>query len=40
MFEVALSHKPSKRVYDRIVDRDAEAHLIALSCSNPLEGPD
>jgi hypothetical protein len=30
--------RKSKRVYGRIIDGEAEAHLIALSCSNPPEG--
>ena len=37
-FEVALYGKKSERVYSRKVDGDAEAHLIALSCSNPPKG--
>lgn len=33
-----LERKPSQRVYERIVDGDVEAHLIALSCGEPPEG--
>ena len=33
-----LVRKPSQRVYERIVDGDVEAHLIALSCGEPPEG--
>ena len=36
--EAVLERKPSSRVYERIVDGDLEAHLIALSCSNPPKG--
>lgn len=37
-FEEALYGKPREREYDNKVDGDAEAHLIALSCSNPPKG--
>lgn len=37
-FEVALTGKPSERVYMSKVDGDIEAHIIALSCSEPPEG--
>ena len=37
-FENALSGKPSTRVYSRKADGDFEAHLLALSCSEPPEG--
>lgn len=37
-FEIALYGKPRQRTYDRKMDGDAEAHLIALSCSEPPEG--
>ena len=30
--------KPREREYDNKVDGDAEAHLIALSCSSPPKG--
>ncbi len=36
--EAVLGGKPSGRVYQRKIDGDAEAHLIALSCSDPPEG--
>ncbi|AKB28223.1 Mobile element protein [Methanosarcina siciliae C2J] len=36
--EVALNGKESDRIYNKKVDGDAEAHLIALSCSQPPEG--
>jgi len=35
---MALTGKPSTRVYSRKVDGDLEAHLVALSCSEPPEG--
>ena len=37
-FDVALTGKPSTRVYRRKADGDFEAHLIALSCSAAPEG--
>lgn len=37
-FEAALGSKPRRRGYDRKMDGEAEAHLIALSCSEPPEG--
>lgn len=37
-FEVALNGRESQRVYTRKLDGDAEAHLIALCCSQPPEG--
>ena len=37
-WEVALSGQPSQREYVSKVDGDVEAHLIALSCSNPPSG--
>src|SRR5674536_372023 len=36
--EVALNGKESDRIYSKKVDGDAEAHLVALSCSQPPEG--
>ena len=36
--EATLDRRPSQRVYERLVDGDAEAHLIALSCSEPPPG--
>lgn len=37
-YDIALTGKPSERVYLSKVDGDIEAHLIALSCSEPPEG--
>ncbi len=37
-FEASLSHRSPRRDYERRVDGDAEAHLIALACSTPPEG--
>lgn len=37
-FDAALYGKKSNRVYSRKIDGDAEAHLIALSCSEPPKG--
>jgi hypothetical protein len=36
--EVVLNGKESDRIYTKKVDGDAEAHLVALSCSQPPEG--
>jgi hypothetical protein len=36
--EAALNRKPSVREYRRRLDGEAEAHLIALACSQPPEG--
>ncbi len=36
--ETALIKKKGSRVYERKTDGDFEAHLIALSCSEPPEG--
>jgi len=36
--EVALNGKESERIYNKKVDGDLEAHLVALSCSQPPEG--
>ncbi|KKG40554.1 transposase, partial [Methanosarcina mazei] len=36
--EVALNGKESERIYTKKVDGDLEAHLVALSCSQPPEG--
>jgi Homeodomain-like domain len=36
--EAVLQRSPSQRVYERIVDGDVEAHLVALSCSEPPPG--
>ena len=37
-FDVALNGQKGNRVYAKKVDGDFEAHLIALSCSDPPEG--
>ena len=37
-FEIALNGRKGERVYDRKADGDFEAHLVALSCSEPPEG--
>ncbi len=37
-FEVALGGHQGKRVYNKKADGDFEAHLVALSCSEPPEG--
>lgn len=36
--EAALDGKPKERVYQREIDGDVEAHIIALSCSEPPAG--
>jgi hypothetical protein len=36
--EAALERKPTTRQYERVLDGKAEAHLIALACSEPPEG--
>ena len=36
--EVALNGKESERIYSKKVDGDLEAHIVALSCSEPPEG--
>lgn len=37
-FEASLERRPTTRQYDRIADGETEAHVIALSCSNPPKG--
>jgi transposase len=37
-FEAALKMAPTTRVYDKLVDGDMEAHLIALACGEPPKG--
>jgi transposase len=37
-FEIALNGRPRQRTYERKLDGKAEAHLIALACSEPPEG--
>ena len=36
--ESALKMAPTSRVYDKLVDGDMEAHLIALACGDPPKG--
>jgi len=36
--ESALKMAPTSRVYEKLVDGDMEAHLIALACGEPPEG--
>jgi transposase len=36
--EGCLERKPSSRVYERVVDGDLEAKLVALCCSKPPKG--
>lgn len=37
-FEAALTNRPTSRVYDKKADGEVEAHLVALSCSEPPNG--
>ena len=37
-FDVALHRRKGNRIYAKKVDGDFEAHLVALSCSEPPEG--
>jgi transposase len=37
-FEVALNGREGRTNYNRVVDGDVEAHLVALSCSEPPQG--
>jgi len=37
-FEIALCGRKGERIYRKKVDGDFEAHLVALSCSEPPEG--
>ena len=37
-YEVTLNGKPSSQLYEKKVDGDVEAHLIALSCSQAPSG--
>lgn len=37
-FEACLSRKKTTRVYERKIDGDVEAHLIAMVCSDPPKG--
>jgi len=36
--EVALNGRKKNRIYDKKTDGDFEAHLVAVSCSEPPEG--
>lgn len=36
--EAALERRPTTRQYERLLDGEAEAHLIAIACSDPPEG--
>jgi len=36
--KVALNGKKNTRIYDKKTDGDFEAHLVAISCSEPPEG--
>jgi transposase len=37
-FDAALKMAPTSRMYDKIIDGDIEAHLIAMACGEPPEG--
>lgn len=37
-FEISLSGKKSSRIYEKKADGEVEAHLIALTCSEPPSG--
>ena len=37
-FEAALTGRKGKRVYEKKADGDFEAHIVALSCTDPPEG--
>ena len=37
-FDAALERRRPRREYERALDGDAEAHLIALACQKPPEG--
>jgi len=36
--EAVFTRQPNQRIYDTVVDGEAEAHLIALSCGEPPSG--
>jgi transposase len=36
--QAVLERKPSRRIYERKVDGEVEAHLVQLCCSEPPEG--
>jgi len=37
-FEAALERRKPRRIYERVLDGDGEAYLIALACQKPPEG--
>ena len=37
-FDAALKMAPTSRMYDKIIDGDIEAHLIAMACGEPPKG--
>jgi len=37
-FDVALNRRKGSRIYSKKIDGEFEAHLVALSCSEPPEG--
>ena len=37
-FDIALNRRKGSRIYKKKADGDFEAHLVALSCSEPPEG--
>ncbi len=37
-FEISLNGKKSSRIYEKKADGEVEAHLVALSCSEPPAG--
>jgi transposase len=37
-FEASLKMAPTSRVYEKLVDGDLEAHMIALACGEPPKG--
>ncbi len=37
-YEVALNGRPSLQLYEKRIDGEVEAHLLALSCSKPPSG--
>jgi transposase len=37
-FDAALERRQPRRLYERALDGDGEAHLIALACQKPPEG--
>ena len=37
-FDIALNGRKGNRIYAKKADGDFEAHLVALSCSDPPEG--